>query len=210
MKYRWCAVVLAGVLALGGCSSGAEPAASPEPSVPSAVETVPPSESPSPAPASPSASPTSTELLIFPDPPEDESPEVAEIREAWMAYERLMFRYYREPDFNDLNALHEVATGEELERATQLVLDWRKNRLLLKGFRSMRDVVINEPAVNDDGIRIATLQFCSDPTKATAVDYSSGEVILDPDQTLNVMMTMELLPDDIWRAAIYRGEVVPC
>lgn len=210
MKYRWCAVVLAGVLALGGCSSGAEPAASPEPSVPSAVETVPPSESPSPAPASPSASPTSTELLIFPNPPEDESPEVAEIREAWMAYERLIDRYYRDPEFTDLNALNGVATGEELNVATREIIDSLAQNFLLVGSVVFSSVDIEDPSRNVDGILVSRVSYCVDSSQAKTVNSVNGDLVYQAEETMRAEMLMEQLPDGEWRAALLRSEFVPC
>ena len=200
MKSRMFGIALVGVLLLGGCSPESEPTESPSPSATPRV-------SPSPL---PSPSPSPTALASFPEPPQDEDPEVAAIREAWMAYEKLMFRYYTDPDFNDLNALNEVASGEEIHRATQVVLEFRERNLVSQGSRVVRDVRISSQAANADGVTIATVDFCADPTATTTSNTLTGELVVQPTKTLAATVTMELMPDGHWRAVLYRSELFPC
>jgi len=195
-------IALVGVLLLGGCSPESEPTESPSPSATPRV-------SPSPLP-SPSPSPTVTELLTFPSPPEGEAPEVAEIRAAWERYEVLVDRFYRDPDFNDLNALNDVAVGDELNAATQVVLDARSQNLQSVGEVVFHDVEISIGSTGMDGVPISSVVYCVDLSDTRTVDATTGDLVHQPERTMRGEVTMEQLPDGGWRAARLRSEFVLC
>lgn len=201
MKSRVLGVALVGVLLLGGCSPESEPM----PPSPSATPRVSPSPLPSPSP-----SPTATEFLTFPGPPVGEEPEVTEIRMAWERYETLLDRFYRESDFNDLDALNEVAVGGELHAATQAVLDARSQNLQSVGSIAFQDVEISAVSVDGDGMPTSSVSYCVDLTGATTVDATTGELIHQPDATMRGEVTMQQLPDGGWRAALLRSEFALC
>lgn len=202
MKSRMFGIALVGVLLLGGCSPESEPTESPSPSATPRV-------SPSPLP-SPSPSPTVTELLTFPSPPEGEAPEVAEIRAAWERYEVLVDRFYRDPDFNDLNALNDVAVGDELNAATQVVLDARSQNLQSVGEVVFHDVEISIGSTGMDGVPISSVVYCVDLSDTRTVDATTGDLVHQPERTMRGEVTMEQLPDGGWRAARLRSEFVLC
>lgn len=121
-----------------------------------------------------------------------------------------MLRYYTDPEFNDLDALNDVAAGEEIHRATQVVLEWRNRNLVTQGDRIVRDVEISSPSVDANGRTLAIVRFCADPTSTTTVDLKTGEIVAQPSQTLTSWVTMELLENERWQAALYQSEVAVC
>lgn len=187
---------------LGGCSPQPEPVGSSSPSVTPRV-------SPSPLP-SPSSSPTVIEFLSFPDPPEGEEPEIAEIRAAWQRYQELIDRYYRDPEFNDLDAPHDLVSGEELNALTKEVLDLRSEGLKITGSIVFRDVQVSDPVDSGNETQLATVTYCEDSTASQLVLAASGEVVYQPSSTVRGEVTMELMPDGLWRVVLYRSEESMC
>lgn len=202
MKSRMFGIALVGVLLLGGCSPESEPTESPSPSATPRV-------SPSPLP-SPSPSPTVTELLTFPSPPEGEAPEVAEIRAAWERYEVLVDRFYRDPDFNDLNALNDVAVGSELHSVTLEVQGIHEANLRVAGPLVFRSVEISNPEENTEGVLVALVRHCQDPTASKLMDAETGEVLFEATEMVQGEAVMERLPDGFWRVAHYQSEDAAC
>lgn len=200
-------------LLLAGCTNGTTPETpSPEPT---AVTTT--SAAPSPIPTTetptPEPSPTPTEADWFPDQPTDETDVQTDVREGWEAYERVMDKYVRDPELNDLTEINHVTTGQESTDAVQLVVRIRQNNLKREGHVVFRNAVISEPTTNADGVTTAEVNYCFDPKDLRTVDATTGEPgesVIQPDQTMKIKVLMEKMPDGTWRAALSQTELTPC
>lgn len=193
---------LACLVLLAGCTPAAPPSTpTPTPS---------PSLSPSPTPSpSPSPSPSPTPVESFPPAPPSEKGEKADIRAGWEAYESARDLYYRDPELTDWTALNKVTIGSETSRAMGSIAAAREKNLMQRGDSVFRDVVISKPKTNSDGVRTATVSYCHDPSQLDMVDTVTGEST-PRTKTLIAEVTMELLPDGIWRASGYTSKFEPC
>lgn len=208
------ATVTIGAL-LVGCTPEADPTPSPTPTTTSADPT--PSPSPTTQSPTPESSPTPTDPMQvdwFPDEAgEDESDVQAEIRAGWENYERVMDKFVRDPEMNDLTEIQHVTTGQEATDAVQGVVLTRQNNHKREGYVTFRDAVISEPVTNADGVTTAEVNYCFDPEHLRTVDVTTGEPgenAIKPEQTMKVMVLMELMPDGTWRAAQSQTELAPC
>ena len=190
---------------LVGCTPSV-PGPSPSTPSPSAVSPT-PSLSPS---LSPSPSPTVVES--FPPAPASESGELADIRAGWEAYESTRDMYYRDPDLkDDFYALSIVTTGGETSRAVGAIAKAREMNLKQRGHAIFRDVVIDDPVTDKNGVRSAVVNYCEDPSQLDIIDTKTGESIPRTlDDTLVSRVTMHLMPDGSWRAALYESTFKPC
>ena len=188
---------------LVGCTPSV-PGPSPSAPSPSAVSPT-PSLSPS---LSPSPSPTVVES--FPPAPASESGEIADIRAGWEAYESTRDMYYRDPDLkDDFYALSIVTTGGETSRAVGAIAKAREMNLKQRGHATFREVVIDDPTTDENGVRRAVVHYCSDPVRLDMVDTKTGESV-PRSKTLAAQVTMELVPDGSWRASDYASKFEPC
>ena len=67
-------------------------------------------------------------------------------------------------------------------------------------------------AVTDkNGVRSAVVNYCEDPSQLDIIDTKTGESIPRTlDDTLVSRVTMHLMPDGSWRAALYESTFKPC
>lgn len=198
---------------LAGCAAEGQPttqspAASPTPVTSSALPT--PDQS-----LTPDQSP-SAELSVsqwFPDQPAGESGVQAEIRAAWETHEITMDEFARNPDLTDLTEIQLVSTGQEATDSVAGIVRLRNNNLIRKGYVIFRDAVIAEPTTDTDGVTTSEINYCFDPAHLQTVDIDTGqpgESVIQPDQTMKVMVLMEQMPDGSWRAALSETELAPC
>ncbi len=194
--------LLACLVLLVGCTSTTP--SPPSSSLPSTA-----SLTPSPTP-SPSPSPSPTAVESFPPAPPSESGEVADIRAGWEAYESTRDMYYRDPDLkDDFYALSIVTTGGETSRAVGAIAKAREMNLKQRGHATFREVVIDDPTTDENGVRRAVVHYCSDPVRLDMVDTKTGESV-PRSKTLAAQVTMELVPDGSWRASDYASKFEPC
>ncbi len=149
----------------------------------------------------------------FPDQPAGESGVQAEIRDAWETHEITMDKFTRNPDLIDLTEIQLVSTGQEATDAVQVIARLRGNNLIRKRYVIFRDAVIAEPTTDTDGVTTSEINYCFDPAHLQTVDFDTGqpgESVIQPDQTMKVMVLMEQMPDGSWRAALSETELAPC
>lgn len=149
----------------------------------------------------------------FPDQPAGESRVQAEIRAAWETHEITMDKFARNPDLTDLTEIQLVSTGQEATDSVAGIVRLRNNNLIRKGYVIFRDAVIAEPTTDTDGVTTSEINFCFDPAHLQTVDIDTGqpgESVIQPDQTMKVMVLMEQMPDGSWRAALSETELAPC
>ena len=149
----------------------------------------------------------------FPDQPAGESGVQAEIRAAWETHEITMDKFARNPDLTDLTEIQLVSTGQEATDSVAVLVRLRNNNLIRKGYVIFRDAVIAEPTTDTDGVTTSEINYCFDPTHLQTVDIDTGqpgESVIQPDQTMKVMVLMEQMPDGSWRAALSETELAPC
>lgn len=204
--------VLAAVVLLAACTpaGGEEPTPSPDPT-PTVTSPAPPSPTPSPEPTTEEPSPTPTEIQSFPPAPEGESDEIAAIREGWEEYNRVKEKFAKDPTLKDLTETQYVTTGFAAQMIIEQISSLRKDNLRVVGDRIWRDVTITEPSTNADGVTIATVTACYDPTHAYAVDIDTEEPSKERlTKTLRETLLMEQGADKIWRVADYDNESEEC
>jgi len=185
---------------LGGC--GAAPAPEPEPSASVTFGTGPMSKDPSPTP---------TEIRSFPPAPEGEDPEKTAIRQGWKQYKIVYEKYAVDPNLTDFTEAQQVTTGFWSSGVMQSIRNFRKLNLRAEGYVVYRDVKIGDPETNSDGVRVAVVTACLDPTHQYTVDITTGEKSEKTLKgTLVETMTMELGVDNKWRVADYTNERKIC
>ncbi|MBK7819671.1 MAG: hypothetical protein IPJ61_00995 [Tessaracoccus sp.] len=119
--------------------------------------------------------------------------------------------YYRDPDLTDWEALGRTTTGDERPGAIADISEAREMNLKQLGDAIFRDVEIGTPETGSDGVRSAVVSYCEDPSKLDLVDTSTGEpVVRTAQDTLASRVTMHLLPDGTWRAALYESVFQQC
>lgn len=195
------------ILLLGGCTANAQE--SPPSSTPPAT-TEP--ATPEPTTPSPSPTPSPTALESFPTATASEDGETAAIREGWMKYWQVVDKFGADPTLTDFQETQEVAVGEAAITVVEGITQLREANLKMVGGRTFRDVVVGEPTVNADGVNIAEVTYCRDDSGMDLVDITTGEVSgTKPDvATFEGTVTMEQLPDKIWRVALKRDESASC
>ena len=185
---------------LGGCGAAAAP--EPEPSASVTFGTGPMSKDPSPTP---------TEIKSFPPAPEGEDPEKTAIRQGWEQYNLVYDKYARDPNLTDFTEAQQVTTGFWSSGIMQSIRNLRKQNLRAEGYVVYRDVKIGDPETNSDGVRVAVVTACLDPTHQYTVDITTGEKSEKTLKgTLVETMTMELGLDKKWRVADYTNEMKQC
>ena len=185
---------------LGGCGAAAAP--EPEPSASVTFGTGPMSKDPSPTP---------TEVRSFPPAPEGEDPEKAAIRQGWEQYNLVYDKYTKDPNLTDFTEAQQVTTGFWSSGIMQYIRSLRKENLRAEGDTTYRDVKIGDPETNSDGVRVAVVTACLDPTHQYTVDITTGEKSEKTLKgTLVETMTMELGLDKKWRVADYTNEMKQC
>lgn len=203
--YARVTAVLVAVLACAACTPSTP---TPSPSVTASQPTSSPSPSLPPS-VSPSPSPEPT-IDPFPDKPEKESAEQAEVRAGWQAYLRVSDKIARDP-FLDLSETQLVTTGQAAAEIIRSFNSLRKANLKRIGDPVFRDAVISKPSTNADGVRTAEVRYCFDATRMKTVDADTGK---EGENTLNGTMKvknlMEKMPDDSWRVALTETEIAPC
>ncbi|HMS36349.1 MAG TPA: hypothetical protein PKA93_04235 [Arachnia sp.] len=117
--------------------------------------------------------------------------------------------YYRDPDLKDWQPLANVTTGLETGRAMDGIMAAREMNLMQRGEAIFRNVEIGKPKTDAEGIRSAVVSYCHDPSQLDVVDVSTGDPV-QRTKTLAARVTMQLFPDESWRAARDTSEFEPC
>ena len=156
-------------------------------------------------------SPSLTEIRSFPPAPEGEDSEKAAIRQGWEQYNLVYDKYTKDPNLTDFTEAQQVTTGFWSSGIMQYIRSLRKENLRAEGDTTYRDVKIGDPETNSDGVRVAVVTACLDPTHQYTVDITTGEKSEKTLKgTLVETMTMELGLDKKWRVADYTNEMKQC
>lgn len=213
MTIRYAAAVSAVLLALTACTPESEPTEPTSPAPTTATTAPNPGpESSSPIPSE-EPTPTPTEVESYPPPSADETDEQAAIREGWENYREVSEKYAKDPSLKDWTETQYVTTGFEAQNIIETISRLREANLKLVGDTVYTMVEVGEPETNAEGVTIAIVTSCLDPTASerAVVDIDTGEPA-DTQLTQSVLetVTMELGADNIWRAADYRNEGETC
>ncbi len=129
-----------------------------------------------------------------------------------MKYWQVVDKFGADPTLTDFQETQEVTVGEAAITVVDGIVQLREANLKMVGGRTFRDVVVGEPTVNADGVNIAEVSYCRDDSGMDLVGITTGEVSgTKPDvATFKGTVTMEQLPDKIWRVALKRDESASC
>lgn len=198
------------LLAIFACTPDPQPTSAPTQS-PTQTATQPseePTETPTPT---DDPSPTPTQVESFPPPPADESEERASIREGWEEYQRVFYEFAADPTVDDWTETQYVTTGQESSNILTRLGWLREDNKRVEGDTVFRDVEITDPERNADGVAIAFVTACLDPSHRRIVDLDTGEPTEDQlTETLQERATMEEGADGIWRVALFENEFAEC
>ena len=194
-------VPLAVVALAAGCTPAVAPTGSP-----SVFASPTASATPSPTP-----SPSPTAVESFPPAPATESPEQAEIRAAWMDYWGAFDRFARDPDLSDLSDTQRVTTGEAQDTILTALRGLREANMRTMGGLLFRDVEVEDPSRESDGLEFAIVQYCLDRSGVENIDTVTGErVAIEGPLTWPETMRLEKGLDGRWRAAQIRSGAGSC
>ena len=205
--------------ATAACSPTEEPTQQPSrnptagipPVVTKATSTATPAADPFP---SPSPSPTPIEGVVFPPAPKNEPDEQRAIREGWEAYETQLDRYMRDSKLKDLTELAVTTTGSETQFVIESIGSARDDGIIRVGEVPFRDLHIDPPHKNADGVEITNLQVCKVFTKQREVLESTGKTFVEEGvelaKTMHINYVMQRQSDGRWVVASGEGKGNQC
>ena len=205
--------------ATAACSPTEEPTQQPSrnptagipPVVTKATSTATPAADPFP---SPSPSPTPIEGVVFPPAPKNEPDEQRAIREGWEAYETQFDRYMRDSKLKDLTELAVTTTGTETRYVIDSIADMRDTGIIRVGEVSFRDLQIDQPQKNAEGVEVTHVQVCKVFTGQRQVLEATGKPFVRDDEklakTMHISYVMQRQSDGRWVVASGEGKGNQC
>ncbi len=163
---------------------------------------------------SPSPSPSPIEGVVFPPAPKDETAEQRAIREGWEAYETQFDRYMRDSKLTDLTDLRMTTTGSETKYVIDSIADMRDTGIIRVGEVPFRDLQIDQPQKNAEGVEVAHVQVCKVFTEQHQVVEATGKPFVRDDEelakTMHISYVMQRHKGGRWVVAGGQGRGNQC